>query len=134
MVTAPRRKNSSLRDMDLVVRGGSRSGLGKTLRQSKLWNGDGAARNLKSKEFDGLIGDLLRAAAVHGLVSEENTPFDQPGWRLNDAAVLFHLGSPTAERNTTENAFFRDLYANLAAMLTAKVHPLFGFEAREHTA
>ncbi|MEZ4321154.1 MAG: DEAD/DEAH box helicase [Myxococcota bacterium] len=134
MVTAPRRKNSSLRDMDLVVRGGSRSALGKTLRQSKLWNGDGAARNLKSKEFDGLIGDLLRAAAVHGLVSEENTPFDQPGWRLNDAAVLFHLGSPTAERTTTENAFFRDLYANLAAMLTAKVHPLFGFEAREHTA
>ncbi|MCA9634143.1 MAG: ATP-dependent helicase, partial [Myxococcales bacterium] len=135
MVAAPKRKESSLRDMDLIVRGGSRSALGKTLRESRLWNGDGAIRNVKSKEFDALIGDMLRAAAAHGLVSEENTPFDQPGWRLNDAAVLFRLGEPEpGVRSSTENAFFRDLYGNLAAMLDAQVHPLFGFEAREHTA
>ncbi|XXF81226.1 DEAD/DEAH box helicase [Myxococcaceae bacterium GXIMD 01537] len=135
MVTAPKRKENSLRDMDLIVRGGSRSALGRTLRESRLWNGNGAARNLKSKELDALIGDLLRAASVHGLVSEENTPFDQPGWRLNDAAVLFRLGEPDGSaRSSTENAFFRDLYGNLAAMLGAQVHPLFGFEAREHTA
>ena len=135
MLTAPKRKESSLRDMDLIVRGGSRSGLGKTLRQSRLWNGDGSIRNLKSKEFDALIGDLLRAAAAHGLVSEENTPFDQPGWRLNDAAVLFRLGEQeSGARSSTENTFFRDLYGNLAAMLDAQIHPLFGFEAREHTA
>jgi superfamily II DNA/RNA helicase len=135
MVDAPKRKENSLRDIDLIVRGGSRSALGRTLRESRLWNGNGAARNLKSKELDTLIGDLLRAAAVHGLVSQENTPFDQTGWRLNDAAVLFRLGVPDErDRSSTENAFFRDLYGNLASMLGAKVHPLFGFEAREHTA
>lgn len=135
MVTAPKRKESSLRDMDLIVRGGSRSALGKTLRESRLWNGDGAIRKVKSEEFDALIGDLLRAAATHGLVSEESTPFDQPGWRLNDAAVLFRLGEPDPSvRSSTENAFFRDLYGNLAAMLGEQLHPLFGFEAREHTA
>lgn len=135
MIAAPRRKENSLRDVDLIVRGGSRSALGKTLRESRLWNGDGSARNLKSKELDSLIGDLLRAASVHGLVSEENTPFDQPGWRLNDAAVLFRLGKPSVgPRSSTENAFFRDLYGNLAQMLDAPTHPLFGFEAREHTA
>jgi superfamily II DNA/RNA helicase len=135
MVDAPKRKENSLRDLDLIVRGGSRSALGRTLRESRLWNGNGAARNLKSKEVDTLICDLLRAAAAYGLVSQENTPFDQPGWRLNDAAVLFRLGVPDArDRSSTENAFFRDLYGNLASMLGAKVHPLFGFEAREHTA
>jgi hypothetical protein len=135
MVAAPKRKQSTLRDMDLIVRGGSRSGLGKALRASDLWGGDGAIRNVKAKEFDGLVNDLLRAASAHGLVSEENTPFDQPGWRLNDACVLFRVGDPTtATRRATENAFFRDLYENLAAMLSAPVHPLFGFEAREHTA
>lgn len=135
MIAAPRRKENSLRDMDLIVRGGSRSALGRTLRESRLWNGNGAARNLKSKDLDTLIGDLLRAASVHGLVSEENTPFDQPGWRLNDAAVLFRLGEPDAfARSSTENAFFRDLYGNLATMLSEQEHPLFGFEAREHTA
>lgn len=135
MIAAPKRKDHSLRDMDLIVRGGSRSALGRTLRESRLWNGSGAARNLKSKELDALIGDLLRAASVHGLVSQENTPFDEPGWRLNDAAVLFRLGAPDVGANSsTENAFFRDLYGNLAVMLSAQVHPLFGFEAREHTA
>jgi hypothetical protein len=135
MLMPLRRTEVSRRSEELVVRGGSRSALGKSLRQSRLWNGDGAIRNLKSKEFDALIGDLLRAAAAHGLVSEENTPFDQPGWRLNDAAVLFRLGEPEpGARSATANAFFRDLYRNLSAMLNAQVQPLFGFEAREHTA
>jgi hypothetical protein len=33
MIVAPTRKASTLRDMDLIVRGGSRSGLGRTLRR-----------------------------------------------------------------------------------------------------
>ena len=135
MVTAPTRRSSTLRDADLIVRGGSRSGLGRVLRATKLWGGDTAIRDLPSKDFDGLVNDLLRAGAAHGLVSEENTPFDQPGWRLNDACVVFRLGDePTDGGDSTQNAFFRDLYENLARMLRAPLHPLFGFEAREHTA
>jgi len=135
MIVPPTRRTSTLRDMDLIVRGGSRSGLGKTLRPASLWGEDPSIRNLKSKDFDQLVSDLLRAAATHGLVSEESTPFDQPGWRLNDACVLFRLGDPSTDASgSTQNAFFRDLYENVATMLRAPMHPLFGFEAREHTA
>lgn len=135
MISAPGSKVKTQRDMDLIVRGGSRSALGRTLRESRLWQGDNAVRQLKSPELDGLIEDLLRAAAAHGLVSEENTSFDLPGWQLNDAAVRFRLGGSTpGADDTAGNAFFRDLYANLAAMLRTPAHPLFSFEAREHTA
>ena len=135
MIVAPTRRASTLKDMSLIVRGGSRSGLGQTLRSTNLWDGDMAIRELKSKDFDQLISDLLRAGAKHGLVSEESTPFNQPGWRLNDACVLFQSGNGlNDERRSTQNAFFRDLYDNLAGMLRAPTHPLFGFEAREHTA
>ena len=135
MIVAPTRRASTLRDMELIVRGGSRSGLGRTLRATRLWGGDTSVRDLKSKELDQLVEDLLRAGATHGLVSEESTPFDQPGWRLNDACVLFRLGgTPEDGGGSGQNAFFRDLYENLARMLRAPVHPLFGFEAREHTA
>ena len=135
MIVAPTRRASSLRDTDLIVRGGSRSGLGRTLRATALWDGDMSIRDLKSKEFDQLIEDLLRVGVTHGLVSEESTPFDQPGWRLNDACVVFQLGSPSTDgSDSKQNAFFRDLYGNLATMLRAPTHPLFGFEAREHTA
>ena len=39
-----------------------------------------------------------------------------------------------SDTGSGQNAFFRDLYGNLARMLRAPMHPLFGFEAREHTA
>jgi hypothetical protein len=133
MIVAPTRRASTLRDMDLIVRGSSRSGLGRTLRSTSLWGGTRSIRDLKSSDFDQIIDDLLRAAATHGLVSQESTPFDQPGWRLNDACVVFRLGDPSTDTNA-QNAFFRDLYENLARMLRAPMHPLFGFEAREHTA
>ena len=135
MIVAPTRRASTLRDMDLIVRGGSRSGLGRTLRSTELWGGEPSVRDLDSKGFDRLVGDLLRVGATHGLVAAESTPFDQPGWRLNDACVLFQVGDASADGSgSMRNAFFCDLYKNLARMLRAPMHPLFGFEAREHTA
>lgn len=135
MIVSPSRREMKLSDQDLIVRGGSRSSLGKTLRSSELWNSK-AIRDLKAQELDALIEALLRAASTHGLISEEVTPFgNRTGWRLNDGCVEFHLGAVSAEsKGTRENAFFRDLYRNLARMLREPAHPLFGFEARPHTA
>ena len=136
MLAPSPRRSLTLRDEDLIVRGGSRSGLGRTLRSSELWGGIGIVRGLKSKEFEVVIEALLKAASVHGLVSEEVTPFDnQIGWKLNDACVVFRKSTPTVKpERSNENAFFRDFYSNLAGMLRRPAHPLFGFEAREHTA
>jgi superfamily II DNA/RNA helicase len=148
LISPPPRKDTSLRDEDLIVRGGSRSALGKLLKSSrgtrtpqepdgrKLWSEPSTVRGLKSRDFDTLIEALLKAAVTHGLVSEEVTPFgDQTGFRLSDARVRFMRGTPAIDPNhPNENAFFRDFYANLAFTLREPVHPLFGLEAREHTA
>jgi Lhr-like helicase len=148
LISSPPRREISLRDEDLIVRGGSRSSLGKLLKSSRgtrtveepdgreLWSEPAVVRALKSREFDALIEALLRAAVTHGLVSEEVTPFgDQTGFRLNDACVLFKRGRPSVDPNQpNENAYFRDFYSNLAFTLREPIHPLFGFEAREHTA
>jgi superfamily II DNA/RNA helicase len=134
MISPPPRRDR--RDEDLIVRGGSRSSLGKVLRVSSLWGGSSAVRDLKTKEFDALVGAMLRAASTHGLISEETTPFDgQTGWRLNDACLLFKKGTPTVNPTfSNASAFFRDFYENLARVLREPTHALFGFEAREHTA
>jgi superfamily II DNA/RNA helicase len=141
LVNPPARRDTSLRDEDLIVRGGSRSALGKVLRSGtspsghRLWADASSVRSLKAEDFDALIQSLLEAACAHGLTSEEVTPFGATGFRLNDACVLFKRGYPEVEsRRSSENAFFRDLYANLAATLRDPIHPLFGLEAREHTA
>lgn len=137
LLSAPGRARTTLKDEDLIVRGGSRSSLGRALRATELWDGNGAARALKAKEVDALVLALLGAAREHGLVSEEVTPFDdQAGWRLVDACITFKRATPEEDGATASasNAFFRALYEGLAQALRLPGHPLFGFEAREHTA
>lgn len=136
MVVSPEISRKNRRDEDLLVRGGGRSALGKALKTSNLWGGDSRVLQLKPKDLDVLIEALLNAAKGHGLVSQEATPFaKQAGWKLNDACVLFKKGTPAVDpRYLNDSAFFRSLYGNLARMLRDPGHPLFGFEAREHTA
>lgn len=134
LMGAPGRKQMSLKDEALIVRGGARSSLGRTLRSTSLWGGDPTIRTLKLKEFDALIQQLLEAAAEHGLVSRESTPFGLEGWRLNDACVIFKRGSGAAPVRSRENPFFQSLYTELAELLSRPAHPFFSFEAREHTA
>lgn len=149
MLSPPPSKQVNQRDEDLIVRGSSRSGLGKILRSStnankeKLWDDISAVRAMKPKDFDGVIQAMLVAAAQHGLVTEEVTPFgDKTGWRLVDACVLFRKGPGSTSLASSSspgavgpvNVYFRDLYENLSSLLRTPGHPLFGFEAREHTA
>ena len=144
MLNPPHRREVNQRDEDLLVRGSSRSGLGKILRSSsgsdkeKLWDDIGAVRALKPKEFDVVIQALLEAAREHGLVSEEVTPFgDKTGWRLVDGCVRFRKGPGSSSNKggaAPVNRYFRDLYENLSSLLRTPGHPLFGFEARPHTA
>lgn len=133
MVDAPRRRGNTLGDEDLLVRGGSRSALGRRLKSNEVWGEQSGVRNLKGKEIDALITGMLEAAAGNfGFVAKEATTFDDaPGWRLNEDVVLFRRSQQPGKK---ENRFFRALYENLAAVLRQPGHPLFGFEAREHTA
>ena len=133
MVAAPKTKDR--RDEDLIVRGGARSALGRALKASALWGGDESVRKMKSADIDRLIEALLQAAASHGLVSVEVTPFDnQTGYRLVDTCILFKRNDGPARSGRHENPFFRGFYETIAALLRTPDHPLFGFEAREHTA
>ncbi|MCK6572766.1 DEAD/DEAH box helicase [Myxococcota bacterium] len=136
-VKAPPRQATTLRDQDLIIRGGARSALGKALRNPALWGEDPAVSKLKSKDLEALIDALLNAAAgSEGFVLSEPTPFkDAKGWRLAPHTVTFLRADPvSAERKSTDNEFFRELYCTLADMLRTPGNALFGFEAREHTA
>ena len=134
VLKAPNFGRARAKDEDLIVRGGWRSGLGKKLKSERLWQTP-AVRSVKGPELDEIITTLLEAATEYGLVGEESTPFDVPGWKLLDSAVTFKLGTgESPETRKTDNAFFREFYQALAAILGQREHPLFGFEAREHTA
>jgi hypothetical protein len=146
VTTVPTKKKS--RDDDLLVRGGARSALGKLLRTSSgarsneyprgrpLWRDTTELKALKSDELDCVIQALLEAAVRYNLVCRGGASSNgQSGYRLVDTYIRFRYRKPVTEPHyPNDNAFFRDFYANVAATLKAPFHPLFGFEAREHTA
>jgi Lhr-like helicase len=138
MVKAPARqeegrKGNSQRDEDLLVRGGSRSTLGKALRTVELWGPGSDIRSLKGAQLDEVILALLHAASEERLLIKDVTPFDDlPGWRLRESCVRF-VENREADPSAS-NRFFRDYYASLASLLATRDHPLYGLEAREHTA
>ncbi len=136
LMDSPSRRDMRIADEDLIVRGGSRSALGKTLATSKVWAND-AFRGLKGAERDLVLKGLLEAARKSAFVSKHGNAFDGlEGWQLNGSKIRFHKSEPVYEKGQRgkTNRFFQAYYENLAAMLRSPEHPLFGFEAREHTA
>lgn len=137
LMDSPARKDMRIADEEMIVRGSSRSALGKTLSSSKLWNDNDSFRNLKGVEKDLIVRGLLEAARKWLFVSKESTPFEgKEGWRLNDAKIRFKKSEPAydAGRRGKTNRFFHSYYENLAQIIRNPEHPLFRFEAREHTA
>lgn len=130
LTVSPVRRGIRFNDEETIVRSGLASSLGKTLRSPSLWGGNPDINNLKTKDFTQLVEHLLKAASEHGLTVQEGTAFDTQGWKLVDSCVLFRKG----DGKPNQKSFFRDYYKTLAGLLGETNHPLFGFEAREHTA
>jgi len=120
---------------EYLVIGSSRSRLGKELRKGSTWGGGNPYyKEIKDATHGDVVSALLKAAESYGLVRKEETDFGLTGWQLNGSAMLWELGDGTPGRQAHENAFFRNLYRNIAKLLSEPAHRLFDFEAREHTA
>ena len=120
---------------DFLVIGSSRSRLGRLLRQGSTWGGANPYyKSINDQTWSDVMKALLSAAESYGLVRKEETDFGMIGWQLNGTALLWQMGDGRSQRQAVDNAFFRGLYRNIAALLNNPVHQLFDFEAREHTA
>lgn len=118
------------RDEELVLRGGLQTVLGKTLRNSSLWN-DPHATALNTKEYQALFDAMIRIAQAGGFIRrDEHTDFNVPGYRLNAGRLRFLSG----EGSERANRFFIAQYRTVADVLAQQDRSLFATEAREHTA
>lgn len=128
MIRAPHREEIRVREDALIVRAGSRTGLGKAIRHKSIWGGE----TLPEREYEDLLETLLTAAASHQIV-RRSVEDGVPSWRLAaTAARLF----PSEQRvdGKRANPFFRQLYDQVADLLASPDGLPFSFEAREHTA
>ncbi|WP_137893522.1 DEAD/DEAH box helicase [Ramlibacter sp. 2FC] len=120
---------------DYLVIGSSRSRLGRELRKGSTWGGANPFyKQVNDHTYPEVVGALLKAAESYGLVRKEETDVGLTGWQLNGSALLWTAGDGASPIQSHDNAFFRNLYRNIAHLLAEPAHQLFDFEAREHTA
>jgi Lhr-like helicase/very-short-patch-repair endonuclease len=130
-----RPRDEDRRNIDYLVTGSSRSKLGRELRKRSLWGeGNPHSQTIDDALYGQIITALLRAAEHYGLIIKEDTEFGMTGYQLNGSCLRWELGEGKSIRQANDNAFFRNLYRNIAALLGNPIHRLFDFEAREHTA
>jgi superfamily II DNA/RNA helicase/very-short-patch-repair endonuclease len=120
---------------DYLVIGSSRSRLGRELKKSSTWGGrNSLVSKINDANYPEVVGALLKAAESYGLVRKEETDAGVTGWQLNGSALLWAAADGTSPKQSSDNVFFRNLYRNIAGLLSNPEHQLFEFEAREHTA
>jgi len=134
LVLGPRPDRQGRARVDLVS-GGPRSRLIRILKLADFWKETAFAdsvRNWKGQELTEIVKDLLEAASLYGYVQKQTLDAQCEGWRLKSSAMQWQLKDEVLESNP--NPFFRQLYLSTAALLDSENHPLFAFEAHEHTA
>lgn len=121
-----------------LVTGGPRSRLLRDIKTAAFWKETAFAGQIsqwKDPEWVELVEALLQAAAYYGYVQKHSIDQRLIGWRLNAAALDWCLPEDALQAEDKRiNQFFRALYINIADLLRQKSHPLFDFEAQEHTA
>ena len=121
-----------------LVTGGPRSRLLRQIKTVAFWRNSACASEVaqwKDAEWAVLIEDMLKAASNYGYVQKHAIDSQLAGWRLNAAALDWCLiaDQPQTDSNRI-NQYFRTLYLGIADLLRQPSHPLFDFEAQEHTA
>lgn len=119
-----------------LLAGGPRSRLLRQLKTAAFWKSTATGSQVatwKDDELVELVETLLNAASLYGYVQKHAIDKTVVGWRLNAAALDWCLVAEQAPPRAP-NVFFRELYLNVADLLRQPAHPLFDFEAQEHTA
>lgn len=121
-----------------LVTGGPRSRLLRQIKTAAFWRNSACASEVvqwKDVEWANLIEVLLESAKDYGYVQRQPIDAQLAGWRLNAAALGWCLiaDQPQTDSNRI-NQYFRTLYLGIADLLRQPSHPLFDFEAQEHTA
>ncbi|ASR44509.1 DEAD/DEAH box helicase [Xanthomonas citri pv. mangiferaeindicae] len=121
-----------------LVTGGPRSRLLRQIKTAAFWRNSACASEVaqwKDVEWAKLTEALLESAKDYGYVQRQPIDAQLAGWRLNAAALDWCLiaDQPQTDSNRI-NQYFRTLYLGIADLLRQPSHPLFDFEAQEHTA
>lgn len=143
LILDKRPESKGKKKRDDLIGGGARSRLIREIRYSKQLTdlcGD-LLRKLKGEDLVEVVRAFLQSAkgyCTEHILGDTKTAEGGPkklrGWALRDTVLRWHLNPLPTNSGGKANAFFRDLYGSVAQWIGGDNHPLFDFEAHEHTA
>ncbi|MEJ2074583.1 MAG: DEAD/DEAH box helicase [Reinekea sp.] len=137
LILTKRPESKSKQRNDLLVSAAERSRVLKIIKKADFWKSTsfaGQVSSWKDAEWVEIISALLEIAVLYGYVQKHSVEKGLVGFRLNASALEWLLTNTSVEEENSTNQYFRQLYLNLAELLKRPNHPLFYFEAQEHTA
>ena len=113
-----------------------RSAFGRKVKSQSFWGKDNPCYPSRFDEdlYNTVIDDVLSVLATYGYVEPQDLDGDRTGYRIDGSVLEWRLAGEAAANPGTANAFFRNLYENVAALLDSDDRLLHQLEAREHTA
>jgi superfamily II DNA/RNA helicase len=133
-VMVPRPKTQT-QDADFyTVNVSYRSKFGRQMRRQTTWGDSNPHYSARFTEdhYNTVVDAMLGVLHIYGLIEASDLGRGLTGYRLDASVIEWHAGDPAKAEKA--NAFFRSLYENVAAMLSAGETFLHQLEAREHTA
>ncbi len=133
---APRPKPKGHQD-ERLLHVSHRSAFGRWLKSKALWGRDNPCWPPKFDEdvYNRIVDDILEVLVTFGYVESTELDGGRAGYRIDSSVLEWRLAEqPAAADQGPVNAFFRNLYENVAALLARDDRLLHQLEAREHTA
>ncbi len=113
-----------------------RSAFGRKLKSQAFWGQDNARYPLKFDEdvYNSVVDDILGVLKNYGFVETTELDGNRTGYRIDSSVLEWRLANEDDASHGPVNAFFRNLYENVASLLDRDDRLLHQMEAREHTA
>ncbi len=113
-----------------------RSGFGRRLKSQAFWGQNNPAYPQKFDEnaYNAIVDDILGVLTAYGYVEPTELDGDRIGYRIDSSVLQWRLSEAAGGGSGSVNEFFRNLYENVAALLSSEDRLLHQLEAREHTA
>lgn len=135
-----RPRNITRIELNAFITGGSRSALGKKLKQASMWDIEPESfERITDESYGEMMRALLYPLEQYGIIERVSSDYDIATYQLSSAVLQWHLVEEGKEEEILQtkaasHPFFRSLYRNVAQTLQGDTHQLFKFESREHTA
>ncbi len=132
----PRPSRGGRRDEFRTLHVSYRSAFGRKIKSQAFWGAGNPCYPSKFDEgvYNDLVDDVLGVLMTYGYVEQEDLDAERTGYRINGSVLEWRPAGETSEDRTPTNAFFRNLYQNVASLLDSGKRLLHQLEAREHTA